>query len=204
MLCGLLPASGGAQVHAGDRERTAPARARARIGYVSQKFALYRNLTVLENLTVFGGAYGLTGQRLKDRIAATVAQYGLAPGAKSGDLPGGYQQRLAMAVGLLHEPGILFLDEPTSGIDPPARRAFWRTITGLAGGGVTIIITTHFMEEAEYCDRVAILDSGTLLALGTPAHVRGQAGAPDMNRAFIAVVERARARSAAAVGGKGA
>ncbi|WP_265104603.1 AAA family ATPase [Sphingopyxis yananensis] len=101
-----------------------------------------------------------------------------------------------MAAGLLHEPDILFLDEPTSGIDPLARRAFWRTITSLAQGGVTIIITTHFMEEAEYCDRIAIQDAGALLALGTPAEVREQAGddASDMNAAFIAIVEQNRAR----------
>jgi ABC-2 type transport system ATP-binding protein len=101
-----------------------------------------------------------------------------------------------MAAGLLHEPDILFLDEPTSGIDPLARRAFWRTITSLAQGGVTIIITTHFMEEAEYCDRIAIQDAGELLALGTPAEVREQAGddASDMNEAFIAIVEQNRAR----------
>jgi ABC-2 type transport system ATP-binding protein len=204
MLCGLLPATGGTLTVAGVNLRTAPARARARIGYVSQKFALYRNLTVLENLTVFGGAYGLTGARLKERIDTTLAQYGLAPRATSGELPGGYQQRLAMAVGLLHEPDILFLDEPTSGIDPPARRDFWRTITGLAGGGVTIVITTHFMEEAEYCDRIAILDAGALLALGTPAQVRKQADAPDMNQAFIAVVERARAQQRRAAAGDGA
>jgi ABC-2 type transport system ATP-binding protein len=202
MLCGLLPATSGTLTVAGVNLRTARAKARARIGYVSQRFALYSNLTVHENLTVFGGAYGLSGEHLKRRIAAMLAQYDLPPHAKSGDLPGGYQQRLAMAVGLLHEPDILFLDEPTSGIDPLARRAFWRTITGLAGGGVTIIITTHFMEEAEYCDRIAILDAGALLALGTPAQVRAEVGAADMNSAFIAVVERARAQALRRAGGE--
>jgi len=198
MLCGLLPASSGHLEVAGVNLRTARAQARARIGYVSQKFALYGNLTVRENLEFFGGAYGLRRQALRARVAAVIEQFDLEPRALSGLLPGGYKQRLAMAAGLLHEPEILFLDEPTSGIDPLARRAFWRTITALAQGGVTVVITTHFMEEAEYCDRIAILDAGQLLALGTPRQVRDQAGrdgrepARDMNDAFIAIVEQGR------------
>ena len=196
MLCGLLPASSGHLEVAGMNLRTARAQARARIGYVSQKSALYGNLTVRENLEFFGGAYGLRGQALRVRVAATIEQFGLESSAVSGMLPGGYKQRLAMAAGLLHEPDILFLDEPTSGIDPLARRAFWRTITTLAQTGVTVIITTHFMEEAEYCDRIAIQDAGRVLALGTPQAVREQAGrdgAADMNSAFIAIVEHGRA-----------
>jgi len=195
MLCGLLPATSGHLEVAGVNLRTARAQARAHIGYVSQRFALYGELSVRENLEFFGGAYGLSGQRLRTRIAATLAQFDLDPGARSGGLPGGYKQRLAMAVGLLHEPDILFLDEPTSGIDPLARRAFWRSITGLAEQAVTVIITTHFMEEAEYCDRIAIQDAGHLLAIGTPHQVREQAGGTvaDMNSAFIAIVEQARA-----------
>ena len=118
----------------------------------------------------------------------------------SAQLPGGFKQRLAMAAALLHEPEILFLDEPTSGADPRARRAFWRRISAMAEQGVTIIVTTHFMQEAEYCDRVAIMDSGRILAQGSPAEIRGQARAPDrpepsMDDAFIAVVERARERA---------
>lgn len=197
MLCGLLPATSGHLEVAGVNLRTARAQARARIGYVSQKFSLYGNLSVRENLTFFGGAYGLYGKRLEERIRAVMAQFDLSPEATSGLLPGGYKQRLAMAVGLLHEPDILFLDEPTSGIDPLARRAFWRTITALAKTGVTVVITTHFMEEAEYCDRIAIQDAGEMLALGTPAAVREQGGgdqAMDMNQAFIAIVEKGRAQ----------
>jgi ABC-2 type transport system ATP-binding protein len=199
MLCGLLPATSGHLEVAGLNLRTARAQARGRIGYVSQKFALYGNLTVRENLEFFGGAYGLRGQARRQRVAAMVDQFGLDPRAVSGLLPGGYKQRLAMAAGLLHEPEILFLDEPTSGIDPLARRAFWRAITALAQSGVTIVITTHFMEEAEYCDRIAIQDAGRMLALGTPRAVRAQAGgagAADMNSAFIAIVEQGRARAA--------
>ena len=196
MLCGLLPATSGHLEVAGMNLRTARAQARARIGYVAQKFALYGNLTIRENLEFFGGAYGLRGAKLRERINTILKQFSLEPDARSGELPGGFKQRLAMATGLLHEPEILFLDEPTSGIDPLARRAFWRTITSLAKSGVTIIVTTHFMEEAEYCDRIAIQDAGKMLALGTPAQVRKLAegdNARDMNSAFIAIVEQGRA-----------
>jgi len=193
MLCGLLPASGGQLEVAGVNLRHARARARARIGYVSQKFALYSNLTVQENLRFFGAAYGLRRRVLQQRIAAMLTQFELRPHSISGQLPAGYKQRLAMAAALLHEPDILFLDEPTSGIDPLARRAFWRTMTALAQSGVTIIITTHFMEEAEYCDRIVIQDAGKLLAIGTPQQVRQQAGSHgDMSSAFIAIVEQGR------------
>ncbi|MDM0035772.1 ATP-binding cassette domain-containing protein [Variovorax sp. J22P271] len=199
MLCGLLPASSGFLQVAGVNLRTARAQARARIGYVSQKFALYGNLTVAENLQFFGGAYGLRGDRLDDRIRTVLRQFDLVgqESATSGQLPGGFKQRLAMATGLLHEPEILFLDEPTSGTDPLARREFWRRITALAAGGVTVIITTHFMEEAEYCDRIVIQDAGKLLAIGTPREVRVQAGSAadsrlSMEDAFIDIVTQAR------------
>jgi len=197
MLCGLLPASSGYLEVAGKNLRTARADARAKVGYVSQKFALYSNLTVLENLKFFGGAYGLSGKKLNQQIDKALQQYDLKPHSKSGDLPGGYKQRLSMAAALLHEPEILFLDEPTSGIDPLARRSFWYSIGELANQGITIIITTHFMEEAEYCDRIAIQDAGKLLALGSPQQVRKLASKDkhiaDMNEAFIAIVEQARA-----------
>lgn len=194
MLCGLLPATSGSLQVAGANLRVAPARARARIGYVAQKFSLYATLTVRENLAFYGAAYGLHGRQLTERIEAMLQRFDLDPEAASGLLPAGYRQRLAMAAGLIHAPDILFLDEPTSGIDPLARRAFWRTITALSAQGVTIVITTHFMEEAEYCDRIAIQDAGRMLALGTPHEVRTQAGeaGSDMNAAFIAIVERGR------------
>ncbi|NKI92488.1 ATP-binding cassette domain-containing protein [Rhizobacter sp. SG703] len=199
MLCGLLPATSGQLQVAGVDLRRARAQARQRIGYVSQKFALYGNLSVRENLEFFAGAYGLRGQALRHRVATLLAQFSLDAAARSGDLPNGYKQRLAMAASLLHEPEILFLDEPTSGIDPLARRAFWRTITGLAQRAVTIVVTTHFMEEAEYCDRIAIQDAGRVLALGTPQQVRVQAGTghgSDMDEAFIAIVEQGRRQHA--------
>ena len=194
MLCGLLPATSGSLQVAGANLRVAPARARARIGYVAQKFSLYATLTVRENLAFYGAAYGLHGRQLTERMDAMLQRFDLDPEAASGLLPAGYRQRLAMAAGLIHAPDILFLDEPTSGIDPLARRAFWRTITALSAQGVTIVITTHFMEEAEYCDRIAIQDAGRMLALGTPHEVRTQAGGAgsDMNAAFIAIVEQGR------------
>lgn len=194
MLCGLLPATSGSLQVAGANLRVAPARARARIGYVAQKFSLYATLTVRENLAFYGAAYGLHGRQLTERMDAMLQRFDLDPEAASGLLPAGYRQRLAMAAGLIHAPDILFLDEPTSGIDPLARRAFWRTITALSAQGVTIVITTHFMEEAEYCDRIAIQDAGRMLALGTPHEVRELAGGArsDMNEAFIAIVEQGR------------
>ncbi|MGM9519475.1 MAG: ATP-binding cassette domain-containing protein [Phascolarctobacterium sp.] len=199
MLCGLLPATSGSLAVAGVNLRTARTQARANIGYVAQKFSLYPTMTVDENLNFYGGVYGLSDARLKQRISAVKHEFQLADAAATPaeQLPGGYKQRLSMAAALLHEPRILFLDEPTSGIDPLARRSFWRQITALAAHGTTIIITTHFMEEAEYCDRIMIQDQGKMLALGTPAAIRCQEKQTDnMNEAFIAIVEAARRREA--------
>lgn len=195
MLCGLLPASSGELSVAGVNLRTARVAARANVGYVAQKFSLYGMLTVRENLEFFGGAYGLPRQKIKERMKEVLSRFGLsgAEDRMAGDLPGGYKQRLSMAAALLHEPKILFLDEPTSGIDPPARRVFWRQITALAAKGTTVIITTHFMDEAEYCDRIMIQDQGKMLILGTPEEVRDRSGKNlTMNEAFIAIVENSR------------
>jgi ABC-2 type transport system ATP-binding protein len=203
MLCGLLPASGGTLRIAGVDLRTARASARRSIGYVAQKFSLYGHLTVGENLDFFASAYGLTGDRNRRRIDWALEQFDLAPyrGTAAELLPGGFKRRLAMAAALLHEPDTLFLDEPTSGADPLARREFWRGITALAEQGVTVIVTTHFMEEAEYCDRVAILDRGRIIASGTPAYIRRHGHAAEseganMEDAFIAIVERERSTHA--------
>ena len=196
MLCGLLPASSGYLSVAGVDLRTARTQARANIGYVAQKFSLYSTLTVDENMEFYGGAYGLSDKRLAERMTEVKNQFGLTEMSdnEAGELPGGYKQRLSMAAALLHEPRIIFLDEPTSGIDPLARRTFWQQITALAAEGKTIIITTHFMEEAEYCDRIMIQDQGKMLAIGTPSEIRAQGGveATDMNEAFIAIVENSR------------
>jgi ABC-2 type transport system ATP-binding protein len=200
MLCGLLSATSGTLKVAGADLRRGAASARQKIGYVAQKFSLYAQLSVSENLDFFASAYGLRGARRRERIDWAMAQFELGPvaGLLGGQLPGGYTQRLAMAAALLHEPQILFLDEATSGADPMARREFWRRITALSQAGVTVIVTTHFMAEAEYCDRVAIMDSGRVLAQGTPAEIRARGvtksnDQPTMEDAFIAVIEEARA-----------
>jgi ABC-2 type transport system ATP-binding protein len=196
MLCGLLPPTGGELEVAGVDLRYAPAKARARIGYMAQRFSLYRDLTVRQNLTFFASAYGLTGQRRSRRIEWALEHFQLESYADvdSDALPLGFKQRLAMAAALMHEPDILFLDEPTSGVDPLARRDFWQRINALAESGVTVMVTTHFMEEAEYCDRLAIMSAGRILALGRPAEVRARTGdahgpAPSLEEAFIRLVE---------------
>lgn len=195
MLCGLLPASKGTLHVAGVDVRHAREEARRHLGYVAQKFSLYGPLSVVENLDFFAGAYGLRGQAKTQRVHQVVADFSLQQfvHVPAELLPGGYRQRLAMAVGLLHQPAILFLDEPTSGADPLARREFWARITYLADSGVTIVVTTHFMEEAEYCDKILIQDRGRMLALGTPEEIRAQAGqAQTMEDAFIHIVDNAR------------
>jgi ABC-2 type transport system ATP-binding protein len=208
MLCGLLPASGGSLRVAGVDLRHAAAAARARIGYMAQKFALYGNLSVRQNLEFFARVYGLRGARLQARLAWANAEFDLAQVGEqvSTELALGYKQRLAMACALMHEPEILFLDEPTSGVDPLARREFWRRIYALARAGVTVLVTTHFMEEAEYCDRLAIMAAGRLLAIGEPAEIKAQArgrqdGAapePSMEDAFIRLITAGDALRAAA------
>ena len=203
MLCGLLPSSEGTLKVAGIDVRRNRASARQHLGYVAQKFSLYGQLTVGENLDFFARAYGLGGEKKRERIEWALSQFKLEPFLQlaSAQLPGGFKQRLAMAAALLHRPEILFLDEPTSGADPFARREFWQRITALASNGVTVIVTTHFMAEAEYCDRAAILDSGKVLAQGTPAELRAHAPAEagrtaTMEDAFIAIVLEARRRPA--------
>jgi ABC-2 type transport system ATP-binding protein len=196
MLCGLLPASAGTLRVAGFDLRRAAAAARGRIGYMAQKFSLYGDLSVRENLRFFASAYGLYGARQRARIAWALAEFELGDfaTATSRDLPLGYKQRLALACALMHEPDILFLDEPTSGVDPLARREFWRRINTLAERGVTILVTTHFMEEAEYCDRLVIMAQGRILAEGTSESIKArfQDAAhpePTMEDAFVALIE---------------
>jgi ABC-2 type transport system ATP-binding protein len=196
MLCGLLPPSSGMLRVAGADLRHAAAAARARIGYMSQKFSLYGNLSVADNLRFFGSVYGLSGQQGVRRIDWALEEFELAPIAEftSGDLSLGYKQRLALACALMHEPEILFLDEPTSGVDPLARREFWARINVLAGQGVTVMVTTHFMEEVEYCDRLAIMAEGEILTMGTPSSIKAQARTqqlpePTMEDAFVALIQ---------------
>ena len=198
MLCGLLPASDGTLKIASTDVRQHSAAARQHLGYVAQKFSLYGQLTVGENLDFFARAYGLGGDKKRERISWALNEFKLEPFVQlpSAQLPGGFKQRLAMAAALLHRPEILFLDEPTSGADPFARREFWQRITALATTGVTVIITTHFMPEAEYCDRAAILDSGRVLAQGTPEELRAHApgASATIEDAFVAIVQEARGK----------
>ncbi len=197
MLCGLLPVSSGKVSVAGHDLRSASARARGRIGYMAQKFSLYGNLTVTQNLRFFSAAYNLHGQAQKQRIHWALEGFELEPYAdtNAGTLPLGYKQRLAFAAALMHEPEILFLDEPTSGVDPLARREFWARTNALAEAGVTVLVTTHFMEEADYCDHLVIMAEGTVLAAGTPHEIRAMARTldhpePSMEDAFITLIQQ--------------
>ncbi|BBF64595.1 ABC transporter ATP-binding protein [Acidithiobacillus sp. 'AMD consortium'] len=196
MLCGLLPASSGTLRVAGVDMRHASGRARARIGYVSQKFALYGNLSCDQNLAFFSAAYGLRGTQRQDRLNWARQEFQLRDyrDVNADDLPLGIKQRLALACALLHEPPILFLDEPTSGVDPLARREFWQRVNALAESGVTVMITTHFMDEAEYCDNLVLMSLGEVLAQGSPEQVRAQAKDaehpdPSMEDAFILLIQ---------------
>jgi ABC-2 type transport system ATP-binding protein len=196
MLCGLLPPTDGTARVLGIDLRRAAAVARGRIGYMAQKFSLYGNMSVVQNLRFFASAYGLAGEARRRIIERELEEFGLRPYAEvnSEDLPLGYKQRLSLACAILHEPGILFLDEPTSGVDPLARREFWSRITGLAATGVTVMVTTHFMEEAEYCDRIGIIYRGRLVASGTPDALKAEhrtPGHPDptLEDAFVDLIE---------------
>jgi ABC-2 type transport system ATP-binding protein len=174
MLCGLLkPTSGTALVGGIDVGRD-PERAKRRIGYMSQRFSLYENLTVDENIRFFGGVYGLDRDRLAARRDFVLDMAGLRgrESTLTRTLSGGWRQRLALGCAILHEPPIVFLDEPTGGVDPLSRRRFWRLIDGLSQAGVAVLVTTHYLDEAEHCHRIAIIQAGTLAALGTVAELK--------------------------------
>jgi ABC-2 type transport system ATP-binding protein len=177
ILCGLLRPTGGRAEVAGLDVARFPEKVRQNIGYMSQKFSLYNDLSVWENLTFFGGVYGVKGARLKERLAFAIGMAGLKgrEDAIVADLSGGWKQRLALGCAVLHEPAILFLDEPTSGVDPASRRRFWDLIYALAGDGVCVVITTHYMDEAEYCNRIALINGGRLVALGSPGELKRDA-----------------------------
>ncbi len=212
MLCGLMvPSEGSAEVAGFDLAR-APGRAKAELGYMAQKFSLYGLLSVRQNLDFFSGAYGLAGALRRERIDEMIDTFELAPIlAESPDaLPLGFKQRLALACSLMHRPSVLFLDEPTSGVDPVTRREFWTHISGLVAKRVTIMVTTHFMDEAEYCDRVGLVQQGRLVELDTPDALKAKVAdeglpEPTMEDAFIRLVESRRAADdARATGGNGA
>jgi ABC-2 type transport system ATP-binding protein len=173
ILCGLLAPNSGSATVAGVDVVKQPDEVKSRIGYMSQAFGLYRDLTVEENLRFYGGVYGV-GAAVTERIAWAMEAMRLksAAGQLAATLSGGFKQRLALGCALLHKPPVLFLDEPTAGVDPAARRLFWQIIAELSAGGTTIIVTTHYMDEAEHFDRLAFLSRGHLTALGTPPEVR--------------------------------
>jgi len=197
MLCGLDPATAGEIAISGVNLRTAGGAARAKLGFVAQKFSLYTDLTPRENLEFFGGAYGLFGDRLKQRVAAVVAEFRLEEhlDVSASDLPLGVKQRLSVACALLHEPEILFLDEATSGADPVTRRDFWKRAMALADRGVAVVVTTHFLDEADYCDRIMIMRDGKCAAAGTVEEIR-RTGTPEgaelvsVEEAFVNIVKR--------------
>jgi ABC-2 type transport system ATP-binding protein len=174
MLCGLLgPTSGSASVGGFDVARE-PDRVKARIGYMSQKFSLYEDLTVEENITFFGGVYGVGGRRIKDKMPGVLEMAGLKGRERSlaRELSVGWRQRLALGCALLHEPEIVFLDEPTGGVDPVSRRNFWELINRLSGEGVTVFVTTHYLDEAEYCNDIRLIHAGRIVAAGSPGELK--------------------------------
>jgi ABC-type multidrug transport system ATPase subunit len=196
MICGLMrPTAGSARVAGQDLYRVGAA-ARARFGYMAQKFSLCGDLSVCQNLRFFGGVYGLSGTRLRDAVArlSQALDLGAYLDESSGMLPLGIKQRLSLACAVLHDPVVLFLDEPTSGVDPISRRRFWLHINAMVDSGVTVLVTTHFLDEAEYCDRIGLIYRGKVIAEGAPDELKqrarsGDCPEPTLEDAFIALVE---------------
>lgn len=192
MFCGILaPTSGEAWVD-GVPVGEKPERVKRRIGYMSQRFSLYDDLAVEENLTFYGGVYGMKRDLLARRCGEIVHRLGLEEyrGRMTRSVPAGFKQRLALGCAVLHEPRIVFLDEPTAGVDPVARRGFWDIIYDLADSGTTVFVTTHYMDEAEYCGRVSIMTEGVVAAIGSPGELKARYGAADMQEVFLKAVER--------------
>lgn len=190
MLTGLLaPTDGEAQV-AGFDIRTQAEKVRARIGYMSQRFSLYEDLTVLENIQLYGGVYGLDGATIRTRADALLAglEFEETRDQLVRAIPLGWKQKLAFSVAMLHEPAIVFLDEPTGGVDPITRRQFWELIYAAAARGTTIFVTTHYLDEAEYCDRVSIMVDGRIAALGTPAELKQSFDTTTLDDVFVRLV----------------
>jgi ABC-2 type transport system ATP-binding protein len=196
MMCGLItPTEGEARVNGADLQRCGPG-ARSQIGYMAQKFSLYGNITVLQNLQFFSGIYNLPPNLKQEAIDESIQIFNLKPylNTLASELPLGYKQRLALACATMHRPRVLFLDEPTSGVDPITRREFWNHIYGLVERGVTVMITTHFMDEAEYCDRIALIYRGHVIHMDTPDALKESARSPEnsnptLEDAFIKLIE---------------
>jgi len=194
MLCGLSsPSSGKAEIAGFDVYKETE-KIKKNIGYMSQKFSLYEDLTVLENIKFFGGIYGLSDKQIKSKGEELVTQLGLRSEAKKlvGSLPLGWKQKLSFSVAVLHQPKIVFLDEPTGGVDPVTRRQFWDLIYEAANNGVTIFVTTHYMDEAEYCNRISIMVDGHIRALDTPTNLKQQYKAASMDEVFFELARGAK------------
>ncbi len=187
MLVGLLAPSEGVAHVAGFDIRTQRDEIRRNIGYMSQRFSLYGDLTVRENIRLYGGIYGLTPRQIAERTKAMLDTLGLSSNADDpvARLPLGWKQKLAFSVALLHEPKIVFLDEPTGGVDPITRRQFWELIYAAAARGTTVFVTTHYMDEAEYCDRISIMVDGRIAALGTPTELKEKYSADSVDDVFV-------------------
>jgi ABC-2 type transport system ATP-binding protein len=199
ILCGLLtPTSGSASVNGFD-VATQPEQIRRTIGYMSQKFSLYDDLTVEENIDFFTGMYGVPRERRSERKDYVLRMANITERRKAltRTLSGGWKQRLALGCAILHEPAVLFLDEPTSGVDPIARASFWELIREMAAAGHTIFVSTHYMDEAENCGRIALMYSGKVIALGAPADLRHNMGLPTMEDVFVAMIEAEERKAAA-------
>jgi ABC-2 type transport system ATP-binding protein len=193
ILCGLSkPTSGDANI-AGFDVYTQTNQIKKSIGYMSQKFSLYEDLTVAENIRFFGGIYGMTRKAIKLKTQQLLDKLGLQDSAKKliKDLPLGWRQKLAFSIAIVHDPKIVFLDEPTGGVDPVTRRQFWNQIYEAAAEGVTVFVTTHYMDEAEYCDRVSIMVDGKIAALDTPQNLKDTFQAESMNEVFIKLARNA-------------
>ncbi len=194
MLCGLSSPSSGTATIAGFDVYRQTEQIKKNIGYMSQKFSLYEDLTVLENISFFGGIYGLSNRQIKDKREQLIDQLGLKGEAKKlvGSIPLGWKQKLAFSIAILHEPAIVFLDEPTGGVDPLTRRQFWNMIYEAADSGITIFVTTHYMDEAEYCNRISLMVDGSIKALDTPANLKLQYKASTMDEVFYELARGAK------------
>ena len=202
MLIGLLAPSSGTATVAGFDVGTRAEEVRRRIGYMSQRFSLYEDLTVIENITLYGGIYGLGDAEIRDRGGALLDRLALhhARDMRVAALPLGWKQKLAFSVALLHAPAIVFLDEPTGGVDPITRRQFWEMIYAAAAGGTTVFVTTHYLDEAAYCDRLSIMVDGRIAALGTPEEIRAAHEAESLDEVFVRLARPDGAAAAAAAG----
>jgi ABC-2 type transport system ATP-binding protein len=201
MLTGLLAPSAGRATVAGHDVATRAEAVKRNIGYMSQRFSLYEDLTVAENIRLYGGIYDLSAREIRERTDRMLGRLGLAHAASTfvKAIPLGWRQKLAFSVALLHEPRVVFLDEPTSGVDPITRRQFWELIYETAAAGTTVLVTTHYMDEAEYCDRISIMVAGRIAALGAPADVKHEFGAESIDELFVQLArsDPARAKPAA-------